>query len=159
MPSPMQRLKLLHNVVEEHGEFDVAAFHVTSFSQFLDSIGVESPAGTPPGAIVDGFNQALIGVCASESVALGACCLGVIEYAFAGASAAIGRAVVDRGWIASEEDLRHYKLHAEIDRRHAAELFEIAEPLRDAAAELEAMRGVRLGAYLFDRLYRDLAAS
>ena len=41
IPDPKQRLDILHNVVEEHGEFDEKAFHHTTFQQFLSTIGTD----------------------------------------------------------------------------------------------------------------------
>jgi pyrroloquinoline-quinone synthase len=68
----------------------------------------------------------------------------------------IGQAVVRRQWI-SGEDLIHYKLHAEIDKQHAADFFRLLLPQRECDSRRQTiMRGLRLGAYAFDRLYRDL---
>src|SRR5215510_11421906 len=39
IPSPKARLDILHNLVEEHGEFDEKSFHHTTFQTFLRSIG------------------------------------------------------------------------------------------------------------------------
>src|SRR5258708_2444781 len=36
---PRRRLDILHNLVEEHGEFNESAFHHTTFQQFLRTIG------------------------------------------------------------------------------------------------------------------------
>src|SRR6516162_9992260 len=48
IPDPRARLDILHNLVEEHGEFQEPAFHHTTFQQFLRSIGSapEKLAGT-----------------------------------------------------------------------------------------------------------------
>jgi pyrroloquinoline-quinone synthase len=82
--------------------------------------------------------------------------MGVIELAFAGISAAIGRAVTERGWVPRGE-LVHYKLHAEIDCRHAEEFFAVAEPACDSARGRRCVElGLELGAHIFDRLYREL---
>src|SRR5690349_63304 len=35
IPDPRQRLDILHNLVEEHGEFQEQRFHHTTFQQFL----------------------------------------------------------------------------------------------------------------------------
>ena len=65
--------------------------------------------------------------------------------------------MVDRGWVASAE-LVHYKLHAEIDERHAQEFFAVVEPRwSDPQKRYLITQGLELGAYIFDRLYRDLA--
>src|SRR5882762_8094799 len=39
IPHPKMRLDILHNLVEEHGEFNEAQFHHNTFQQFLRSIG------------------------------------------------------------------------------------------------------------------------
>ena len=56
--------------------------------------------------------------------------------------------VVERGWIPQSE-LVHYKLHAEIDKRHAAEFFAAIE----TADEQMMTAGLALGLHLFDQLY------
>src|SRR5262245_26905201 len=38
---PRQRLDILHNLVEEHGEFDEQCFHHTTFQHFLRTIGTD----------------------------------------------------------------------------------------------------------------------
>jgi pyrroloquinoline-quinone synthase len=152
IPDPHARLTILHNIVEEHGEFEPAHFHEATFRQFLRSLGDDSMAA--PGPAVDAFNCLLAGVCGQENLTTAICCIGMIEHAFAGASALIGKSVVERAWVRNSE-LVHYKLHAEIDIRHAAEFFEIveADPHHDVA---DVERGLGLGIYAFDRLYRDL---
>src|SRR6266704_2837851 len=39
IPDPKARLDILHNLVEEHGEFSEDRFHHTTFQHFLRSIG------------------------------------------------------------------------------------------------------------------------
>src|SRR5437764_13985438 len=39
IPHPKQRLDILHNLVEEHGEFNESEFHHNTFQQFLRTIG------------------------------------------------------------------------------------------------------------------------
>lgn len=158
IPNPTQRLDILRNLVEEHGEFDEKAFHHSTFQQFLRSIGSDpktldqlfvSPA-------VRAFNSVLTTSCVLDEIEVGVACLGIIEYAFAGISAVIGKAVVDRGWVQAE-NLTHYKLHAEIDERHAEEFFAIIEPLwPEKQKRYYIQQGLDLGGYIFDRLYRDM---
>jgi len=50
-------------------------------------------------------------------------------------------------------------LHAEIDERHAEEFFAVIEPnWDDPKRRYFIEQGLELGAYVFDRLYRDLHA-
>jgi pyrroloquinoline-quinone synthase len=158
IPDPAQRLDVLHNLVEEHGDFSEERFHQNTFRKFLASLGGRSPdlAGVPMCPAVHAFNSVLAGACASDELNVAVCCLGIIEQAFAGISALIGRVVVQRKWVAAPE-LVHYALHAELDVRHAEEFFAIVERrMDDALGKAEIDRGLKLGAYAFDQLYHSL---
>ena len=160
IPDPRARLDILHNLVEEHGEFQPDQFHHTTFQRFLASIGsrLDEVDASPLSPSVRAFNGVLSAACLLDELEVGVACMGIIEFAFAGLSAAIGKAVVERGWVASEE-LIHYKLHAAIDERHAEEFFAVIEPRwSDERGRYHIEQGLALGAYAFDRLYRDLYA-
>jgi pyrroloquinoline-quinone synthase len=160
IPDPAQRIDLLHNLVEEHGDFREDQFHQNTFRQFLASIGGHSPdlAGVRMQPAVHAFNSVLMSACASDELEVGASCLGIVERAFADISALIGKSVVMRGWVKSTE-LVHYALHAELDVRHAEEFFAVVEPQwADAARRLLIQQGLELGAFAFDQLYRSLHA-
>ena len=90
---------------------------------------------------------------------VGAAVLGIIEQMFADISMRIGRGSVQRGFI-SEGEMIHYNLHERLDVRHAADFFRIAAVGFDVddSARRAVLDGLRLGAFLFDRLYRDLFA-
>lgn len=154
LTEPEDRVGLIQNLVEEHGDFDPRAFHQATFARFLGLLGGKPPAAAE--APVSAFNSALWGVCTNEEPEVGLGCLGAIESEFADASEAIGAAAVARGWV-DRGRLVHYSLHAAIDKRHARELL---APLarRDPARQALGRRGTDLGAFLLDRLYRDLAA-
>lgn len=155
IPDPKARIDILHNLVEEHGEFHEELYHHTTFQRFLRSIG--SPAkldGVPLWPALRAFNSVLTSACVLDELEVGVGCMGIIEYAFAPISALIGKAVVDRGWVAADQ-LVHYKLHAEIDERHAEEFFAVVEPHWDNR-RYHIEQGLELGAYIFDRLYKDM---
>ena len=160
IPNPKARIDILHNLVEEHGEFNEELFHHTTFQRLLRSIGsepekIETAALSPA---LRAFNSVLTCACVLDELEVGVACMGIIEYAFAGISATIGQAVVQRGWVRQEE-LIHYALHAQIDERHAVEFFAVIEPLWDDTARRYFIeQGLELGAYAFDRLYSDLYA-
>ncbi len=167
MPVSAVRRGLVHNLAEEHGwdessgwgALDPSLAHDRTFLRFLGSMGVlESEMEQErEGAAVRAFNNALMGTCLMEPVGLAFGCLGIIELAFAGISSRIGTAVVRRGWIGSDA-LVHYRLHAEIDRRHAADFFEVVTGAweQGGPGRVEVEDGVQLGLHVFDRLYRDL---
>ncbi len=157
LPDPADRLPILENVVEEHGHMSASGFHVTTFTQFLMSLGAKGGID-PPGPEVTAFNHILTTACAHDVFEKGVACMGAIERAFADISAVIGQAVVDRGWVRGEE-LVHYKLHAVIDRQHAEDFFStIAKEWDDQERRQHIRDGLVLGLYAFNRLYDDMNA-
>jgi pyrroloquinoline-quinone synthase len=158
IPNPRSRLDILHNLVEEHGEFHLEAIHETTFRRFLRSIGsrVDDFDAHPRWPEVRAFNSVLTTACVLDELEVGVCCMGVIEQAFARISARIGQAVVARGFVPKDK-LVHYALHASIDERHAEEFFAVIEPRwSDPVRRGFAEQGLAMGAYVFDRFYRDL---
>jgi hypothetical protein len=156
LPLHKDRIDIIHNIVEEHGDFCSERYHANTFKQFLKSIDVENVDAHCPSAVVTMFNTTLIGAALQSDPVVALACLGIIEYAFADISACIGKQVVDRGWV-KKDDLVHYNLHADIDKQHAQEFFQIIEPMvHDPEQRHKAIAGLQLGAYIFNRLYEDL---
>lgn len=163
IPGARQRTEILRNVWEEHGESDPEKRHGATFLKFLNLVGgleqrdVERRRLWPE---LRAFNTTLIGCCTLDDWEVGAALLGIIERMFAEISAVIGNAVVDRGWIA-RDDLVHYSLHAELDIKHSEDFFDVLAPSwqESDASSYRIEQGFELGAYVFDRLYRDLFAN
>lgn len=158
MPRGVERLSILENVVEEHGHFRVEMFHESTFREFLQAIGRsgERPDAESMRPAVHAFNATIMSACQSDDVTTGIACLGIIEYAFADISSMIGAAVIERGWVTAD-GLVHYKLHREIDKQHAADFFDLIRPAwQSDHGRLPIIQGMRLGAYAFDSLYRNL---
>ncbi len=152
------RLGILENVLEEHGHMNEDSFHSSTFRKFLHSVaGTETEfEGMVVCPQVRAFNAVLTTACIFDEIEVGIGCMGIIELAFAEISSIVGNAVVDRGWI-EREKLTHYKLHAEIDARHADDFFKIIEKTwHEPRKQYYIKQGLELGAYVFDRLYRDL---
>lgn len=158
IPDPHQRLDILHNLVEEHGDFDPKQFHEATFRSLLQSIGsdVDRAISNPISPAVQAFNTALMGTCLTEDLLTGIACMGMIEYVFADLSAIIGNAIVQKGWV-EKKKLSHYSMHAAIDKRHAQEFFAIIESgIGGHQQQALVKQGLALGVFLLDRLYRDL---
>lgn len=158
LPLHKDRIDILHNIVEEHGDFSIESYHANTFKKFLSTIDIsaEHMQKLIPSPTVTMFNYTLMGACAHEDPIIAIACNGIIEYAFADISALIGKQVVGREWV-KKEDLVHYNLHADIDKQHAEEFFKIVEPFMDNPEQRDkVISGLRLGAYIFNRLYEDL---
>ncbi len=159
LPRPEQRLGLLANVADEHGEGDLSLSHERTFLALLARLG-ETPARIESRALwpeVRAFNTALAGLCVGDDCYTGLAALGVIEDLFAGISARLGRAIVARGWLAPEA-LVHYATHEALDVSHADGFYRVVEGPYAAHPRhaYQVTQGLELGAYLFLRLYEDL---
>lgn len=155
---PQARINILKNIVEEHGEFENETFHETTFKEFLNRLGSDKrnlmEADLTPE--LRAFNSVLITACTFDEIEVGICCMGIIEYMFADISAYIGKTLVKRKWFL-EDQMIHYSLHEKIDKGHAQDFFSIVEnKFDDEKRRYYIDQGLQLGAYIFDRLYRDM---
>jgi len=155
---PVDRLGILENINEEHGGFCYEHMHPTTFKTFLDRVGCNTKglSDIEISPQVASFNHTLLSVCSFSALETGLACLGIIEYAFADISATLAKAIVDRRWL-DPDSLIHYNLHASIDKQHAADFFKLIEPeFHNAEQHRLIIEGLKLGIYIFNRLYQDL---
>lgn len=160
IPSSALRIEVLRNVWEEHGEGDLAARHGSTFLELLSRLAGLTRADVERRMLwpeVRAFNTVLVGAATLDDWEVGASVLGMIERMFADIAAHIGRSILRRGWL-TEDRLIHYGLHAELDVRHSDDFFALLEPTwaRDERGRYLIEQGLRLGGYVFDRMYRDL---
>jgi pyrroloquinoline-quinone synthase len=160
IPSTRLRREILRNVWEEHGEGQDEDAHGATFLEFLSRLGGVSQLAVMGRTLwpeVRMFNTTLTGACIMDEYLIGVSVLGIIERMFADISARIGKSVVENGWM-TEERLVHYKLHAEIDIKHADDFFAVLQPAweKDDSDRYYIEQGLRMGAHSFDQLYRGL---
>lgn len=158
IPDSKARLSILKNIVEEHGDMDTENFHSITFKQFLRTLGCDQLDFSK--IIIwpqlRAFNEVLTTACTLDEIEVGISCMGIIERSFVNISTIIAESVTKNGWIKPDE-LCHYKLHSELDVRHAADFFAIVESGWSVPTKQHFIKqGLELGAYIFDRLYRDL---
>src|SRR5690349_10123409 len=76
IPNPKARIDILHNLVEEHGEFNEEHFHHTTFQRFLRSIGSE-PSKVEASALcpaLRALNSVLTSACVLDELEVGVAC-------------------------------------------------------------------------------------
>lgn len=160
IPTAQLRLEVLRNVWEEHGEGDFQHTHSETFIEFLKRLGGILPADIECRALwpeIRAFNTTLTGCCVLDEYLTGVGLMGIIERMFAEISAWIGNEIVNRGWIA-QSSVIHYRLHEALDIKHSQDFFDVLEYSWEKSPEDQYAieQGLRLGAYIFNRLYDDL---
>ena len=160
VPSRRARLGILKNIWEEHGEGQLPLSHGHTFVQFLKNIGgidiqqIKYRGLWPEVRI---FNTTLIGASALDDFLIGVGLFGIIERMFVEISSLIRNAVIKNRWL-SESKIVHYKMHSELDIKHAQDFFEILESpfLKNDENKYYIEQGLRMGAELFNSLYLGL---
>lgn len=160
IPRATMRMEVIRNVWEEHGEGDASVAHGATFRELmiriagLDEDALDRRALWPEVRI---FNTTLAGACVLDEYLVGCAVLGTIERMFSEISGWIGSAIVARGWL-ERDRLVHYKLHEELDVKHAKDFFDVLDPAwQGAAADRYAIeQGILLGATVFHDLYAGL---
>lgn len=154
VPSYEDRVNIIRNLWEEHGEGDMTATHGATFKRFLSRLIKSEFKLDQPGTAVSSFNSILNETSKNHSYLKSLAMLGMIELMFSEISHFIGTAVIERGWMTSDE-LVHYKLHKELDVIHAQDFFEIIEKHADLHID-EVEEGLKLGRDVFLDLYHGL---
>lgn len=164
IPTAEQRLEVLRNVWEEHGEGMLHRAHGRTFLELLGRLDnmtamqVEERHLWPEVRI---FNTTLVGAAVLDDYVIGVGMLGMIERMFCEISHWIGSAIISRGWI-KPEDMVHYNVHETLDIKHSQDFFDILRPRWDANEQGDRYyieQGLRLGATLFNDLYFGLYRS
>ena len=160
IPEAQRRVEVLRNVWEEHGEGDASLMHGATFLTFLERVGGLDETAVDTRALwpeVRVFNTTLVGAAVLDDYLVSVGMLGIIERMFSEISGWIGEAVVARGWLARDQ-LIHYTLHHQLDIKHAEDFFSVLAPVweSDPASRYAIEQGIRLGATVFDGLYRGL---
>lgn len=155
IPEQKLRLQILKNVWEEHGEGDVSKFHQATFKELLRRLGsdrdVDDMSLSPHVRL---FNTTLTGASVMDDFAVAVGVFGIIERMFVDISNMIGHAIVDNGWLESDQVI-HYSLHKELDVRHSKDFFDILESFY-GEKRYEIEQGIMMGAVMFINLYTGL---
>lgn len=161
IPEPKQRLEVVRNVWEEHGEGDLSDIHGHTFTELLFRLGVKDMEEIEKRTLWPAtrqFNTTLAGATVIDEYLVGVGTMGIIEHMFSEISGWLGQGIIHNGWL-SEENLIHYNLHEELDIKHAKDFFDVVEPTWQNGTEDERYiieQGIWLGAFAFNQLYENL---
>ena len=164
IPTPEQRLEVLRNAWEEHGEGMLDKTHGRTFLELLKRLNDITPEMVEDRKLwpeVRIFNTTLVGAAVLDDYLIGVGMLGMIERMFCEISSWIGRDIIARGWMTAE-NMIHYNVHEKVDIRHSQDFFDILEPVwnrNDPSEKYSIEQGLRLGATVFNDLYRGLYRS
>lgn len=156
IPTYEERMKIIRNLWEEHGDGKPEHTHGSTFMEFMKRLTGDRNIGIREATEeVILFNTTLNQTCKQEHYLKSVALMGMIERMFADISAFIGDKTIARGWMKKDEMI-HYSLHQELDCIHAEDFFSI---LRKHYNELNSGpidEGLKLGALTFLSFYQNL---
>lgn len=157
IPSYEERVKIIKNLWEEHGEGEMSQTHGQTFKELLRRLtGKTDPVIPAAGDGVSKFNSTLDTVSKNASFLVSVAMIGMIERMFADISSYIGAAITERGWL-DRERIIHYSVHQELDCIHAEDFFSIVRPYYSDDEKRKLIdEGLELGMKTFLDLYSDL---
>ncbi len=156
---PERRWPAVANVVDEHHRGDVARAHHFTIREFVRRVSGDPDIDIDARAMWPEVSQNVAVMLGSSLLGhdYGLSGLAMVERMFADISGWIAEGVVSNGWL-SEEQLIHYNLHAQLDMRHADELFDVLREdwERGPESRYYVVQGMWVGGWSFNALYTGL---
>ncbi len=153
-----ERLPIIENILDEHGNGEIDKAHGNTFRQYLVSLGAtkkEINNRNLNKAVLE-YNNALIKCATNNPTARGLAMMGIIEERYSKISAIIVKEILKKKWV-SKDLLYHYSLHEELDVEHAEGFFNIIKDgWEDMDSRKEIQKGLTLGNSMILNLYNGI---
>ena len=153
-----QRLCILENIFEEHGNGDITKSHGKTFEEYLILLGVNKKEikNRKVDKSSQKFNLSLIEKSQKESTYFSLAMMGIIEERYSEISKLISEKVLKNKWL-TEKTLIHYKVHEKLDIDHAESFYHlISSKWLNKSIQDDIKKGLRFGNELILNLYTGL---
>ena len=164
LPSDQERIPVIMNLYDEHGEGNPQNTHIQTFTRFLQNLGyigkIEIGKASPSHRICRNFTSALNKSFekADKDYQYMSALLGMIEYTYITVSHNIHLYAV--GFV-DAKDIEHYSLHEILDTKHSEDLFRLCldkEGRMNDDDQERVFSGMKEGYDIFYTLYSELAS-
>lgn len=159
VPTDKERLIIIKNLMDEHGEGDLTKSHTNTFKLLLQSLGYDKEIllyndTLPSYFSVKTFNTNLMDTISGESWIYCVAMLGMIEYTYITVSKKIHNYLLNH---LEHDKINHYSTHEIVDVTHATELFSLLIPhMIDGELSNDMKYGIHAGYNLMNQLYSSL---
>lgn len=152
------RLKILENILDEHGNGNLKDTHGNTYKMYLNSLGIgdnKFPESYEHVSCSNFFSEV------EKIVSLGnidkaLAMYGIIEDRYTEISSFVAKIVLKNKWI-DKENLIHYSTHEELDKYHAMLFYSIIEQRwKKEKSQNQIKKGLNIGNELVLRLFNDL---
>ena len=150
-----ERLSILENILEEHGNGDIAKSHGKTFEEYLILLGVNKKEikNRNIDSSSQKFNLCLVERSQNESTYFSLAMMGIIEDRYSEMSKLISEKVLKNKWL-TEKTMTHYKVHEKLDIDHAESFYHlIGSKWLNKNIQEDIKKGLRFGNKLILNLY------
>ena len=155
------RLTLLENIMDEHGNGDISNTHGETFKKYLINLGInnrEIDEKVSHPAIAN-FYSIIENTINNSSLETAIAMFGIIEDRYTEISSSIALSLVQNGWLKTSQ-LVHYENHQQLDIYHAELFYKLVRnKWKKEKSRLDIEKGLRKGNKVILDIYLDLVKS
>jgi len=155
------RLTLLENIMDEHGNGDISNTHGETFKKYLINLGInnrEIDEKVSHPAIAK-FYSIIENTINNSSLETAIAMFGIIEDRYTEISSSIALSLVQNGWLKTSQ-LVHYENHQQLDIYHAELFYKLVRnKWKKEKSRLDIEKGLRKGNKVILDIYLDLVKS
>ena len=161
MDNYTDRLTLLENIMDEHGNGDISNTHGETFKKYLQNLGInnrEMSEKISHPAVVN-FYSIIEETINCSNIETAIAMFGIIEDRYTEISSSIALSLVKNGWLSASQ-LVHYKNHQELDIYHAELFYKLVrKKWKEEESRLNIKKGLKVGNKVILDIYFDLLKS
>ena len=158
LDSYQERIVLLENILDEHGNGDISKAHGKTFEHYLLSIGVSQVRINDhiSSTASKYFNNYLLKAAEEETTHFSIAMMGIIEDRYVEITKILIDAFSSNKWFKGKS-FTHYNTHKKLDVNHSESFYNlIKHHWYDKTHKIEIKRGLDFGNKLILKLYSDL---
>ena len=152
------RMVIIRNILDEHGNGELAKNHGKTYRQYLRGLGVSEKKLNlrKKHKEVIKFNKTIMECARRASTLTSIAMMGIIEHRYSTISSIIVQAILDREWI-EKDTLSHYSTHEDLDVEHSKDFYGIISfRWKNIEAKEKIKKGLLLGNATIINLYNKL---
>jgi len=153
-----ERLNILENIFDEHGNGDVKKSHGKTYKQYLINLGVKEHKikKNEFHISVKNFFSKVDNIVSNDDPQKAIAMYGIIEDRYTIISSIIAKTLLKNNWL-DESKLAHYLVHEEIDMYHSKLFYDlIQKKWLNRSSNIQIKEGLNLGNELILKLFNEL---
>ena len=158
MNSYSERLKIIENIFDEHGNGEIDKAHGKTYKQYLINLGVKEQKikENEFHISVKNFFSKVDDVVRNDDPQKAIAMYGIIEDRYTIISSIISKTLLKNNWL-DESKLAHYLVHEEIDMYHSKLFYDLIEKRwYEQSSNIHIKEGLNIGNKLILKLFNEL---